>query len=102
MTEYDQSNRGAIWKNEKKTTDKHPDFTGSLNVDGREFRVSAWKREEGANPKAPALRFKVEPKDEQTISQRAMPERPDPISSGVGPAKRSFPGDNDMDDPIPF
>ena len=34
--DYDDRNRGSIWKNEKKTTDKHPDFTGSLNVDGRD------------------------------------------------------------------
>ena len=29
---FDETNRGAIWKNEKKETDKHPDFTGSINV----------------------------------------------------------------------
>src|ERR1017187_9216651 len=102
MADYDNTNRGAIWKNEKKTKDTDPDLTGSQNVEGREYWVSAWKRKEGASPKAPALSWSVKPKDEQTISQRAMPKRPDPISSGVGPAKRSFPGDNDMDDPIPF
>ena len=30
--EYDNSNRGAIWKNDKKETEKHPDFTGEHNV----------------------------------------------------------------------
>jgi hypothetical protein len=101
MAEYDETNRGAIWKNEEKKTDKHPDFTGSLNVKGVNYRVAAWKRPEGAAPRAPALKFQVEPKNEQpqTISQQAMPKRPDPISSG--PAKRNFPGD-DMDDLIPF
>jgi hypothetical protein len=56
MTEYDNTNRGQIWGNEKKREGKQdPDFTGSLNVDGREYWISAWKRKEGASAKAPAL-----------------------------------------------
>ena len=75
MTEHDNTNRGAIWKNPKKTTDKHPDFTGSLNVDGIEFWVSAWKRKDGASEKSPALSFQIQPKEEvgqkATIGKRA-------------------------------
>jgi hypothetical protein len=63
MADYDDKNRGSIWKNEKKTTDKHPDFTGSLNVDGKDYWVSAWKRKEGASDRSPALSFSVKPKD---------------------------------------
>ena len=95
MAEYDNTNRGSIWKNEKKEKDNHPDFTGSLNVNGVEYWVSAWKRKEGAAAKAPALSFSIKPKDEQqSISQRATPKRPDPISTGRRNA--------DMDDEIPF
>lgn len=65
MSEHDNTNRGAIWRNEKKEKDTHPDFTGSLDVDGVAYWVSAWKRKEGAGPKAPALSFSVKPKDEQ-------------------------------------
>ncbi len=91
MTEYDDTNRGSIWKNEKKDKDTHPDFTGSLNVGGVEYWVSAWKRKEGAAAKAPALSFSVKPKDEQqSISQRAMPK-----------ARATEPRD-DMNDEIPF
>ena len=105
MPEFDNTNRGQIWGNDKRETDKHPDFTGSLNVDGREYWVSAWKRKEGANPRAPALSFTVKPKEEQkSISERAMPKGPnnyaaatgrrDPISTG--------PLDRDLDDVVPF
>lgn len=79
MTEHSNENRGAIWRNEKREKDTHPDFTGSLNVDGREYWVSAWKRKEGAGAKSPALSFSIKPKDDQpqqTISQRAMPKAP--------------------------
>ena len=62
--EYDNTNRGSIWKNEKKATEKHPDFTGSLNVGGVDFWVSAWKRKPDANPKAPALSFSIKQKEE--------------------------------------
>ena len=61
--EYDNTNRGSIWKNEKKETEKHPDFTGSLNVEGVEYWVSAWKRKPDASAKAPALSFSIKPKD---------------------------------------
>jgi hypothetical protein len=73
MSEHDNTNRGAIWKNPKKVTDKHPDFTGSLNVDGIEFWVSAWRRKEGASEKSPALSFQIQPKDEA---------KPEPKKSG--------------------
>lgn len=65
MSEYDQTNRGSIWKNEKKEKDTHPDFTGSLNVDGVEYWVSAWKRKPDASPKAPALSFSVKLKEDK-------------------------------------
>ena len=32
MAEFDNKNRGAIWKNDKKETEKHPDFTGEQNI----------------------------------------------------------------------
>lgn len=59
----DNTNRGAIWKNEDKESDTHPDFKGQLNVEGVEYWVSAWKRKPDANPKAPALSFSVNPQN---------------------------------------
>ena len=91
MAEYDNNNRGSIWKNEKKETDKHPDFTGSLNVNGVEFWVSAWKRKADANPKAPALSFSIKAKDE------AHKQGIDQAKAAIEPKKDDF-----KDDPIPF
>ncbi len=70
MTEYDNTNRGSIWRNEKKERDTHPDFTGSLNVAGVEYWVSAWKRKDGAPAKAPALTFSVKPKEDRPAPSR--------------------------------
>ena len=49
MTDYEKENRGSIWGNKRKTKDTHPDFTGTMNVEGREYFVDGWKRKEGAS-----------------------------------------------------
>jgi len=90
MAEFDKTNRGSIWKNDKKEKDTHPDFTGSLNVDGVEYWVSAWKRKEGAHAKAPALSFSIKVKEEKGVD---APKK----------AAKQTNYDDDMDgDSIPF
>jgi len=68
--EYDNTNRGSIWMNDKKETENHPDFKGSLNVNGEDFWVSAWKRKQGAKPTSPSLTFSIKAKNE-SVSQVA-------------------------------
>jgi len=90
--EFDKNNRGAIWKNEKKETKTHPDFTGSLIVEGVEYWVSAWKRDADAPEKAPALSFSIKKKE---AKQDAHSEAK---SNGYAPKK---PSDN-FDSDLPF
>jgi len=80
---YDDTNRGAIWRNERKESDRHPDFNGNLNVEGVEYWVSAWKRAPDAKPNSPALKFSIKRKEEK---------RPEPQANGG----------LDPSDPIPF
>jgi hypothetical protein len=41
--EYDNTNRGALFSNKRKTSgDKKPDYTGELDVAGTAHWVSAW------------------------------------------------------------
>lgn len=40
--EYDNTNRGSLFKNDRKDDAKFPDYKGSLNVDGTEYWLSAW------------------------------------------------------------
>ena len=51
MTEYDNTNRGAIFKNNDKTAENQPDCTGKINVDGVEKRIALWIRESAAGNK---------------------------------------------------
>ena len=34
--QYDNTNRGALFRNNRKEQDNHPDHTGSINIDGKE------------------------------------------------------------------
>ena len=43
--EYDNENSGVLFKNEKATTDKHPGWTGKINVDGKDYRLACWIKE---------------------------------------------------------
>lgn len=103
MTDYDNENRGSIWGNKRKTKDSHPDFTGTMNVEGREYFVDGWKRKEGANPNAPSMTFRVKPKD-------AAPEgHPDRFQTPVNrqrptgyPEKPRQVREEDLDSEIPF
>jgi len=63
------TNRGLIWSNDRKTKDTNPDYTGSLNVKGEEFWISAWKRKADDNPETETLSFSVRPKDKTTVEQ---------------------------------
>lgn len=42
MPDYDNTNKGALFTNERKETDKHPDVNGKLNVAGVEHWISGW------------------------------------------------------------
>jgi uncharacterized protein (DUF736 family) len=42
---YDNTNSAVIFKNNKKENEKHPDYRGTINVDGRELEISLWIKE---------------------------------------------------------
>jgi hypothetical protein len=67
MSEYDDTNRFTLWGNKDKTeaTPTWADFQGTINIDGKEYYLSAWKRKAGANPKSPPLSGTVKVKEAQ-------------------------------------
>lgn len=91
---YEQrENSGSLFKNDKKTEEKHPNARGSALVGGVEYWVSAWtKKDRNGNPWQ-SLSFQK--KDEQAEPKKD--EKKAPASSG----KRDG-GAAEMDDDLPF
>ena len=58
---YDKTNTGTLFKNHKKTTDKHPDYRGKIFIDpslaGRQVEIAAWIKTAGAQAKTPGANF---------------------------------------------
>jgi hypothetical protein len=68
MTKYDNS--GALFKNARKEKDTHPDYEGSITVNGVEYWLKSWLKQ-GA--KGTFMSLSVAPKQEraQEIKQEA-------------------------------
>lgn len=45
MADYDDTNKGVLFRESEKESEKHPDMTGKLNVEGKEYRLAGWTRE---------------------------------------------------------
>ena len=83
MSGYDNTNKGILGRNDRKTLDTHPDFSGSINVDGRDYWLSGWvkERKDGSGR---FFSLSVKPKD----------------GANAPAAPRSAPAD--IDDDLPF
>jgi len=85
MTQYDNTNRGILGRNDRKDPgSSQADFTGNLNVNGQEFWLDAWtqKTKDGSRS---FFSIKVKPKD----------------APKTAPARQQASGPNDADD-FPF
>jgi len=58
MTDYDDTNRGALFKNERKEQETHADYNGTVNVEGKEYWLNAWLKESKAGKKYMSLSLK--------------------------------------------
>lgn len=77
--QYDDTDRGVLFKNDRKEQDNHPDYKGSLNVGGVDFWLSAWIKESSkVGPDGRPQKFmslSVKPKEQQA---RHPARRPPP------------------------
>ena len=60
---YDNTNRWTLNKNDRKEKETHPDYKGSLNVDGVDYWIDGWIKE-GANGKF--ISGSLKPKQDRT------------------------------------
>jgi hypothetical protein len=46
MSNYTQKEgQGSLFRNDKKNNEKSPEYTGSIMINGRDMRLSAWVKE---------------------------------------------------------
>lgn len=90
MSEYDNTNSGAIFVNDKGDNDKRPDRKGSINVEGVDYWISGWIRKDKQDK--PYMSLKVERKDKQGNSSTS------PAQAKPAPTV----ADDDDGDQIPF
>lgn len=69
MADYDNTNRGALFINDRKSTEKHPDRTGTINVEGTEYWLSGWIKKKNGDG-APYLSLSVQKKEQQQKAER--------------------------------
>jgi len=44
MPEYDNTNSGTFFVNDRKEKETHPDYNGKINVEGKEYYLKGWKK----------------------------------------------------------
>jgi hypothetical protein len=83
---YDNTNRWTLNKNDRKEKDTHPDYKGSLNVNGVDYWIDGWIKD-GANGKF--ISGSLKPKD--ATHRVAEPARSLPASNGPAATSDSVP-----------
>ena len=64
--QYDNTNRGSLFKNDRKEKETHPDLKGSININGQEFWLSGWSKVTSKGDKM--LSLSVTPKEQQAAN----------------------------------
>lgn len=99
MQQYDNTNRGVLFRNRKKQRgDNRPDYTGRINVSGVDAFISGWVKEACSGDRF--LSIAVQTEDlKKGGGQRGNRQRPAPVNQNP-PAKPAQ--EPPADDDIPF
>ena len=88
MTQFDDSNTAVIFKHDKKGNDKAPDYSGKVNMDGKEMRLAMWLRKSN--------------KDGSTFMSGQLSEYQEKSQQGSVQAASAPKEEEDFSDSIPF
>lgn len=84
MSYEQKDNTGVLFPNDRKESDRHPDYTGRMLVNGVEYWVSAWTKQ-GRSGDFFSLAIKPkEARDERTAQRPAQQPRQPQRGGGRG------------------
>lgn len=78
MPEYDGTNRGALFKG-KKAQENHPDYEGTINVEGKEYWLNAWLKTSAKGTKYMSLSVKLKQSPSKPAPKGPMADMKDDI-----------------------
>ncbi len=101
---------GSLWRNDRKTNDNHPDYSGSITLlDGTECWLSMWQKDEVEGERKPLFSLSIKVKDAAAgqggaaPSTRKLPTRrppPGKIAEEIPTGEQ--PPDDGTDSGVPF
>jgi hypothetical protein len=81
MSDNKYPNSGLLFQNDRKKEKNHPDYKGEIDVDGKKYWLSGWKKQ-GA--KGPFLSLSIKPKD-ASAARTSAPRSREPGSDDGDP-----------------
>lgn len=96
---YDNTNKIAIFKNDKGDNPKRPDYRGTLNIDGREYKCSLWIREKKDGSGMKYMQGGIEPAKEGEMRAGDSRPMPTPAPAPQTPANAA---QSPKDEDVPF
>ena len=90
-----RNNTGAIFKNDNKKADNHPDYKGKVNVNGKEMEIALWMKTSAKGVKFMSASF-----SEPFVKSEPQIQRNEPQINGT--LKQPSYVSLDANDDLPF
>ena len=81
---YEQKDgQGSLFKNKRKETDNHPDYTGSVKINGVEHWLSAWIKTPSAGGEKYMSLSIGKPKEQRNAPQPRVQDNPTDFNDDI-------------------
>jgi uncharacterized protein (DUF736 family) len=97
MSDFDNEKRGVLFRNNDKQTDRSPDYSGRITVDGVEYQLAGWLTESAKGLKYLSIKARIpEPMEGETTfgqksvqTQQTQPNITEPLQKAPPPKSQT-------------
>ena len=97
MNDFDNEKRGVLFRNNDKQTDRSPDYSGRITVDGVEYQLAGWLTESAKGLKYLSIKARIpEPMEGETTfgqksvqTQQTQPNITEPLQKAPPPKSQT-------------